>query len=311
MKNAVLKNNSKTVIYFLLICGTPLFFMCGPNYHSLRSLQEIWNLGHVLFFGLLTVVLYRCSVLNHYPVWRRGLFCFVVVALLGGAIELIQQHIAGRSCSLADVGRDLAGVALVVGWFLAREAGSYWKSVCYVAICSLTLVLSAPLAVALLDEFHARRDFPMLADFNQSFELDRWEDKAPMHLVTEVAGVAISAAKIDITTETYSGVSLFHFPRDWSGRRALQFRLYNPGQPVVLHFRVHDSLHQMNQQYQDRYNGTQTLVTGWNTIDISLDDIINAPTSRKLDITNIYGFSLFLMNQETNRQLYLDYVRLL
>lgn len=307
----MLKNRFQSIIYFLLFCSAPLFFIGGPHYHSPRSFQEVWNLGHVLFFSFFTLVLYCSFLLRSQTVWFKVICCFVVAGALGGAIEFIQLSISGRSCSLADVGRDLAGVALVTGWLVARESCALVKIVYYFAGCFLAIVLFVPFTESVIDELQARRDFPVLAEFARPFEVQRWEEKASMQLVSTVAGVPCSAAKIELTRGTYSGVSLLHFSRDWSGWKALQFRVYNPDAPVVLHFRVHDALHQMNQKYQDRYNGARTLVTGWNTIKIPLDDIKNAPALRKIDITNVYGFSLFVMNPKSKRLLYLDYVRLL
>jgi len=120
------------------------------------------------------------------------------------------------------------------------------------------------------------------------------------------------AARITLTTDKYSGVALNYFPGDWRGRRALAFQVFNPGQPLTLHYRVHDALHQREvQAYGDRYNGRSLLTEGWNEIIIPMTDIIAAPEGRAMDVTKIRGFGVFVVQQKERRVLFLDNVRLL
>ena len=114
-----------------------------------------------------------------------------------------------------------------------------------------------------------------------------------------------------MTTDEYSGLSLQHFPGDWSGRSGLAFNVFNPGLQVALHYRVHDQFHRdSNQDYADRFNGTTVLHHGWNEIVIPMTDIVSGPKNRNMDITKIAGFGVFVMNQTGRRVLYLDNVRL-
>jgi hypothetical protein len=120
------------------------------------------------------------------------------------------------------------------------------------------------------------------------------------------------SAKIILTTDEYSGVALQYFPGDWSGRKSLAFNVFNPGQPISLHYRVHDYLHRGDTQpYDDRFNGKTILEHGWNEIVIPLKDIIEAPRGRKMDVTKIRGFGIFVMKQTERHVLFLDNVRLL
>ena len=102
-----------------------------------------------------------------------------------------------------------------------------------------------------------------------------------------------------------------HFPEDWRGCEALAFSVFNPGGPVMLHFRVHDREHAgEHQEYYDRYNGTRLLAGGWNDIVIPMQAIHDAPRGRTMDLAHIRGFGLFVMDQP-ELLLYLDDVRLL
>lgn len=92
-----------------LLLVFPFFFVGGADYYDPRSLKEFWNLGHFIFFAMLTLVLdsYWCAA-------RRSIFfrIFAISVLLffvGFGIELIQLNIANRFFSLTDVFHDLSG----------------------------------------------------------------------------------------------------------------------------------------------------------------------------------------------------------
>jgi len=48
------QNAKKIVLGLPLLIGLPFFFYGGPGYHSARSFQAAWNLGHILYFALVT-----------------------------------------------------------------------------------------------------------------------------------------------------------------------------------------------------------------------------------------------------------------
>jgi hypothetical protein len=49
---------------------------------------------------------------------------------------------------------------------------------------------------------------------------------------------------------------------------------------------------------------------GWNDIEVSLEDIKNAPRDRLLNLTDVENVTLFVMVQERERVIYLDFVYL-
>jgi hypothetical protein len=128
---------------------------------------------------------------------------------------------------------------------------------------------------------------------------------------TEVSRQGNYSAKITLTTDYYSGVSLRHFPGDWSGRTGLAFSVFNPGREITLHYRVHDMSHRGDmQEFSNRFNGNTVLHPGWNDIVIPMTDILDGLSGRTMDLTKIRGFGLFVMQQIDSRVLYLGNVRL-
>ena len=62
--------------------------------------------------------------------------------------------------------------------------------------------------------------------------------------------------------------------------------------------------------YHDRYNGKQQMEPGWNTVAIPAQDIMKAPTGRQMHLGEIKDFRVFLVNNNENKVLYLDDVKL-
>lgn len=243
---------------------------------------------------------------------RRFLLCLFVTVALGGAIELIQFNLSGRTSSLLDLMRDVSGSMIAFSVLIIKEGKS--KFVKTLAIASVSAILSLSffsLVTVLRDEVAAWNDFPVLAGFEHKGELQRWESGRVM--VSRVMFPVRSgrySLKVKFSTAEYSGLSLVHFPRDWRGRDWLLFSVYNPDDPVALHFRVHDTLHSKNQAYGNRYNGSILLTAGWNDIQVDMRDIQGGPDGREMDLADIQGFGIFVMKQQVDRVLYLDGVRL-
>ncbi len=295
-----------------LVLIFPFFFTGRSDYYDPRSLKAFWNLGHFFFFALLVLVLDSHWRSERRSILFRILAMFTTSVGLGLGIELIQLDIPGRTCSLSDVVTDLSGGALTLLWTTGRGLPS-GRLILSGLVSIIILVFNlAPIATALTDEYRSYREFPLLAGFESKAELSRWGNgQGRLSLVSSPRLQGNYSAKVVLTTDKYSGVSLQYFPSDWSGGKALAFDVFNPGEPITLHYRVHDERHNDNQSYTDRYNGRTILKYGWNEIVIPLADIIEAPQGRKMDVKKISGFGIFVMQQTKRRILFLDNVRLL
>lgn len=120
------------------------------------------------------------------------------------------------------------------------------------------------------------------------------------------------ALKAFLSTEKYSGIGLRYFPENWDTARALTFSVYNPGEEVVLHYRIHDWKHTgEHQEFENRFNGRNSLAAGWNTIRVPIEEIVNGPKQRKMDLAHIRGLVFFVTEQAYERVLYFDDIRLL
>jgi len=76
--------------------------------------------------------------------------------------------------------------------------------------------------------------------------------------------------------------------------------------------RINDKEHFSNGQfYSDRFNRQFILSSGWNNIDIAIDDIRNAPKTRVMNLRAIGNLGIFTVNLKHPRLIYIDDVRLI
>ncbi len=296
------------VLFLLLFAG-------GPGYHAGPILKHVWNLGHVFAFFLWTWYLARrWERLNKVRPAHRLLFLIGVAFGAGLLIEGLQYGSA-RSADWQDIGRNMLGCLLAIFW-----TGSVCRNFKPVVLgigrlaCVLLVMLSLwPLGRSLVDTHLARRHFPVLADFETSFELERWSGDAGRERSREVSLSGQYALKVTLGTETYSGVFLNMFPlRDWRAYKTLEIGIYNPDQDIIsMTCRIHDRLHvQGPQRYQDRFNRRFTIQPGWNRILIPLHDVRQAPEGRSMDLNAVMAVGLFATRLDRPRVIFLDHIGL-
>lgn len=301
----------------LLFVGLPFFFLGGPSFRSARSYSQLWNLGHILYFALLTLWLQRLPALRRdtLPAGHRLALLFLCPLLIGIVIECLQFLSNGRTPSIADICRNQLGVITA----LVFQRPLPWRTdfrplSAFLRGGTLFLLLLAllPLGRALWDERQARRQFPLLADFESPFELDRWLYPRQLQQEKSIVRHGRRAARVQLSTARYSGIALFHFPGNWQGYRWLRCSVYNPlATPLELNCRIHDAAHRRHgNRYEDRFNTRFLLRPGWNDLEVSLQQVATAPKNRPMDMQAIEGFGLFVVEQEQPLSLFLDHVYL-
>lgn len=282
-----------------------------------RSILHFHDFLHVPGFALVVAALlvgfdtsYEATRRRRF---RRLLGVCAVAAVIGVGIEVIQWLVAG-SADPWDVARDGGGIVIAALW-----AASRWRDVRVAArrlLRSTALALAVgfllPTLGALADEAHARRQFPVLADFSTRAELTRFGWSTQSRAVLEPADRADSGHRVlhlFLSPGTYPGLTFEFFPRDWRGWSHFVLVCTNPGStPFPLTIRINDLKH--NQEYTDRYNGTFMLVPGVSEIRILLADVEAAPRTRKLDLGNVALVVAFSYNLQEPRELLIHQLRL-
>ena len=295
---------------FVFFCAT-YFLMAGETTDSLpRSLKELWNLGHIAYFFIFLLLLSYIPLLRSIPSKILILGLLFTALLFGGIIEL-SQYATGRTPASQDVALNMTGALLAIA-FLNRYCERLARKhllVVRVAVLVLFTVQVIPFATAIVDEFIAYRQFPVLVSNDTPFEINRWYGNANIEIDRKMSA---NLLKLRLSPgEQYPGISLRHFPRDWSRFDQLVVRIYNPAsEPLYITIRVHDRTHETSYLFSDRFNMNTRVQSGWNQLEVGLNRIENAPLSRTMNMREIVDLGIFASGLREERIIYIDTVYL-
>lgn len=300
----------------LLLFGVLLFllFFAETSSFSSRSFRMAWNLGHIpLFIAFGYFVLRHFPVLKNKSLWQQFAAMIFLSCLVGGSIELLQD-IVGRQASLQDVMLDVTGGIIAVLLFSGhiRQSTSWLKVISTLLSVLLVLFAARSFVVSFWDEYKAREEFPLLADFENEREIQRWSSIEKMEITDELARYGLKSLKLGLTRRLYSGLELNYFPPDWSGFNFISMHVYNPESTVVsLTVSIFDDKHHANKYaYSDRYTNRFQLFHGWNEVKVSLSEVKQAPRTRLMNMHSVRGLRLFVVRPQKIQHLYIDAIRL-
>jgi VanZ family protein len=107
-------------IFLLILISGILFillFVGGPHYHSPRSFQHAWDLGHIICFFVWTLTYLSLTKNSRQTAFFKQCIYVIVVALAAAIlIEWIQKFF-NRSADARDVMKDLLGCLLALAFF--------------------------------------------------------------------------------------------------------------------------------------------------------------------------------------------------
>jgi hypothetical protein len=280
---------------------------------SFLSFTHFWDIGHIVYFALLTGLLLRWRFVTAMSLTGQWIIILAITLLAGASIEFM-QHGTAHMPDTGDVLRDLIGslIVLAFGSSSPELRPVSLRLSLRVAVLMLSLVQLWPVTKSLIDEAIARHQFPLLSDFETPFEIDRWTGSAGLTVETVPSIANSRLLKLSLTTDQYSGVALKYFDGDWTSASSLKFSLYNPDEiSLPITCRIHDFEHlDGHEEYEDRFNRRYLLLHGWNHIEIDLDEVKKSPAGRSMDMSRIQGFGLFVTSLPAPRIIYLDNVRL-
>jgi len=291
-----------------------LFFVGGPGYYSPRSYKYFWDLGHILFFFILSYLILANWPKNSKTTFlRQSIFVVVITICFGGLIELAQTG-SFRTSDLMDVVRDIIGCLVALAFYAPnRKTISKTGLKIFQAIPVILVAMAfLPLIFVIIDEITTLKQFPVLADFETRFEIDRWSGDADFLIDHETYYHGKASLKVELNNSLYSGVGLKYFPENWQHYNELQLSIFNPdSEPIQLTCRIHDRQHTRGlQPYADRFNKIFSISSGWNLIRIPLSQIASAPLKRKMALNQIQGLGIFAISLPKPRTVFLDYVQL-
>jgi hypothetical protein len=307
----VWRNNRQIVLHGLAVLCFLLLFVGGPGAYSSRTFTYAWGLGHLLSFGLWSWLYLQWR--SRQALWRQCVEVLLLALLLGAGTELLQACI-GREATWQDLGNDLLGCLLVLVFTAQLKTKLRLWQLWLLRIPVLLIVgwVVLPFLKVAVDDLVAKQQFPLLSGFETPLELGRWGGNSSRRLDRQFIYSGAASLRVDLNTDRYSGLTLKHFPGDWSRHRALRFQLYNPqAEEFELHFRIHDQQHrENNNRYTDRFNTSLLLQPGWTELEFPLATVARAPRGRQMDLSKIAGIVLFVGKLDEPRTFYLDDVEL-
>lgn len=293
----------------LLTLVIPCFLLdLGNNPDS--PLSQLNNPAHIAFFAILAGALTKLPKLVRLKFARQSLVIIIVAIGIGGMIELVQPFFA-RTASWQDMGINMLGA--VAGLYLlpSRRNKShifYGIQICIIASLSYFLLFK-PIAT-IWDMNSAKRQFPVLGDFESHFESWRWTNGNIDRSLTRHGKASL---RVQIGNEFYPGTTLLRSFGNWENFNSFAISIYNPEIHLIkIHISIRDSDHDKNRKgFGDRYDETFTIYRGWNDITIPFEKISNAPKKRTLSLNKISSIVIFCTQDKKNRYFNIDNVRLI
>lgn len=302
------------LLRLIVIVGSVLLFAGGPDFYSPRSFKNFWDLGHILFFSILSyLILLSWSQNGRMPLVLQAI-CILSIALFLGTLIEIAQAGSRRSPDVLDIFRNIIGCLITLSFF-APSTNTIPKFFLRVLQATTLLLVTAALFPAfksITDEIVALRQFPVLSDFETPFETNRWSGGTKLFIDHTIYFHGKSSMKVALDTSRYSGVTLKYFPGNWVDYKTLQLGIFNPdSNHINITCRIHDKRHTEGvQKYIDRFNRTYSLQKGWNLIKIPLKQVKNAPEGRDMDLDQIRAVGIFSTSLLKPAVIYIDSVLL-
>lgn len=308
-----------TIWTYLAFAGVvliaPFFFIGGPGWTDGPLYKSAWNLGHILFFALLTLAVQPWRVWTGWTLW--GLTTLAVL-LLGLGIELLQYG-TSRQMDWQDIFRNFFGLWAVLATRPLASFVSHSRLTTLslrVIVASLLISETAATARIAIQQYKVSQLLPALYDFRQPDPSPFWKgpirSEAMADASSKTRNSAKSELKISLTTNRYSGVSLYNFPADWRGYNLLTIVFYNPqDQPLPMTLRINDLEHDLGDNaYSNRFNTRVVLPPGEHSIHLDLNRVRNAPAGRTMDMRAVRRLGLFVSGLTEPRTVYIRDIRL-
>jgi len=277
------------ITFALLVISIYLFFFLKISDLSIqttmhRSSITLWNLGHLFVFFILYFVFFKFYHLSKKAFIHTLTLTVFSSFAIGGLIELLQQSTA-REASWTDLTLDIIGAAFA--FTLSSSKEQRWEKLFSFGVYLVVIISFTPLIKTLIDEARARKEFPIITEFNSPYEAGRIHIDAPYKIKDGSLFTSFSANAV-------SNIGWRFFPSDWRNYHALVLKIKNLEQSAfTISCRVHDRTHERSFAYSDRFNQIITLHPGEQIIRFDLASIHNAPASRKMDLTNIVSVICF------------------
>lgn len=282
-----------------LVLLTPLFFIDVFNHTSSPTQQYIWNLGHIVFFSLVTIAVGNIRAFQK----SRDIFYYLIGILIVSFVLETLQIFFSRSFSFIDILRNLTGCIISLT-FIARQ---YLPTLSIAPGILFLIIDITGFAITGWIDYQTQQKAPIIEDFESTILLNRWTGNIKQSRENVKSGNY--SGKVIFEKGKYPGINLSSLPGNWSSYKTFEISVYNPSQNIhQLTVRLDDVLHakSLPMRYDDRFNRVFKISPGWNQLIIPLLDIKFATMDREMDLDKMFRLIIFMSDVEKNQLLYLD-----
>lgn len=272
-----------------------------------RTAEQIENLLHVPAFFALTVCLVAILPARLAQAKARWL-ALALAVLCAGLLEVVQPRF-GRTAELIDFGMGFLGSASAFCFLWGMSLQGLHRWIAFSSCLVLAVLSLLPLGCVVVDQRHARRDFPLIASFESWPELGRWSFHG-VHASRSADHVKTGRYSLRVEVDDTGGYPSFFLDdeaRDWSSLKRLCTDLFVEGaQPVRLWIRVDDL--PGNPPYAERFQVLHNLAPGFHSLCLDTTDL-RTEGGRPLDLRHIHAFGIFFDGAESGDVVYFDSIR--
>jgi VanZ family protein len=313
---------------FLALMGFLMLLLFIPDIPQGTHLwRELLDAGHALLFGALTVTLIWTARGSVRFRSQRRLRQFLWVAsplfILGIATEIIQPFF-GRDGEVIDVVRDSIGILgalctlLLIESYRAAEGeklGSHTLWVLRTILLVLFLGVFQTTGAWVMAYAHRDRVFPVLVSYEsatarkfiqrQHASIHRCPNPVPGADRTDSVWAKITFDNLCI----YPTITVDELYHDWTGYDSLTFDLYSvASSPATVSLRIEDATHAV--RYEDRFNTRIAVTPGLNHCAYSLEQIAQAPATRRMALEKMGRILLFTRQPMDTVSIFISPIRL-
>ena len=315
MKIRTVGNNTlfyiNSILYLCLLFSITAMFIPLPFKSSSYWFHAAWNLGHPILFFLSSFILLSklTRIYKNHTMIAIGLLAGTCIA--GAAIEGIQP-VFGRQSSWNDAILNLCGTtaAIALNRKILKNIGALTQLNAGILLLFSCGFVAYPFFSLTSDFFISRKQFPVLLSCKTPFEEVRIKGNAETKKMVTPSETKAKSLQIRFSTDRFSNIYMDSFPENWSGYRNIKMSLFSLS-PLRVHISIADDQHLNDEKnFNDRFNTTISLKKGHNLISINLDEIINSPEGRQLNIRKISKISLYTISLSEDRHVYLQGLKL-
>lgn len=234
--------------------------------------------------------------------------------MLSVLIESIQTQF-NRTFDWRDITHNIYGSLLTIFYYYQKRYKK--RSLAYGfslgGIILLVILILIPLYQALKVALYNQQHFPVLLSFSSETEIKKWKGNNIVLINNTIDTSTYYLKATMLAKDRYNPITLKYFSSNWSGFQNIRIEIeLDETLPIKICVRITDEKHDLStQEYKDRYQRCFNFIDKINTINIPLDDIINAPEKRKISLDNMSEITIYSTHLLSDRIIYINKITLI